>query len=67
MNNRKYKFVILKDFIDDEKITIFQIKDITIYVKREKLRQSELRYKTLMDILSDGVIIHDGNTCELHK
>ena len=63
LNSRKYKFVILKDFIDDEKITIFQIKDITdICKKEEKLRQSELRYKTLMDILSDGVIIHDGNT-----
>ena len=25
------------------------------------MKRSELRYKTLMDILSDGVFIHDGN------
>ena len=30
-------------------------------MEEEKLKRSELRYKTLMDILTDGVIIHDGN------
>ena len=63
LNNKKYKFVVIKDYIENERVTLCQIKDITdIYEKEVKLKQSELRYKTLMDVLSDGVIIHDGNT-----
>lgn len=61
--NKIYKIFVIKDFINDEKIILCQVKDITnIYDKENKLKQSELRYKTLMDVLSDGVIIHDGNT-----
>ncbi|WP_270305571.1 PAS domain-containing protein, partial [Terrisporobacter petrolearius] len=40
---------------------ICELKDITeISLEEDKLKKSELRYKTLMDILSDGVLIHDG-------
>ena len=61
--NRKCKLVLVKDILNDNKIIMCEIKDITeISLKEEELRKSELRYKTLMDILSDGVIIHDGNT-----
>ncbi|WP_455538167.1 ATP-binding protein [Terrisporobacter sp.] len=61
--NNKYNVVLAKDFYDDEEVIVCEIKDITeISIEEEKLKRSELRYKTLMDILSDGIIIHDGTT-----
>ena len=59
---RKYKLVLVKDYFEDEEMIICELKDITERsLKEDKLKRSELRYKTLMDILSDGVLIHDGN------
>ena len=61
--NRKYKLALVRDYLSEEKIIVFEIKDITeISIKENELKKSEQRYKTLMDILCDGVIIHDGNT-----
>lgn len=60
-SNKKYKLVMVKDYLNDEEIIICEIKDITeASLEEDELKRSELRYKTLMDILSDGVIIHDG-------
>lgn len=60
--NKKYKVALINDFYENEEMIICELKDITdICLEEEKLKKSELRYKTLMDILSDGVIIHDGN------
>lgn len=59
--NKKYKLVLVKDYHEDEEIIICELKDVTeLSIEEDKLRKSELRYKTLMDILSDGVLIHDG-------
>lgn len=61
-NNKKYNLVLVEDYFKDEDMIICEIKDITeVSREEENLKKSELRYKTLMDILSDGVIIHDGN------
>lgn len=60
--NKKYKLVLVKDYYDDGERIICELKDITeISLEEDKLKKSELRYKTLMDILSDGVFIHDGD------
>lgn len=60
--NKKYKLVLVKDYYEDEEMIICELKDITeLSLEEDKLKRSELRYKTLMDILSDGVFIHDGN------
>lgn len=62
LNNKRYKLVLVKDYIDEEEVIICELKDITeLSFEENKLKKSELRYKTLMDILSDGVLIHDGN------
>lgn len=60
--NKKYRIVLIKDCYEGEEMLICELKDITeLSFEESKLKKSELRYKTLMDILSDGVIIHDGN------
>ncbi|WP_434796923.1 ATP-binding protein [Terrisporobacter vanillatitrophus] len=60
--NKKYKLVLVKDYYEDGERIICELKDITeISLEEDKLKKSELRYKTLMDILSDGVFIHDGD------
>lgn len=60
--DKDYKVALIKEFYEDEEMIICELKDITeISLEEDKLKKSELRYKTLMDILSDGVIIHDGN------
>lgn len=60
--NKEYKVALIKDYYEDEEMIICELKDVTeISLEEDKLKKSELRYKTLMDILSDGVIIHDGN------
>ena len=60
--NKKYKLVLVKDYYENEEMIICELKDITeLSLEEDKLKRSELRYKTLMDILSDGIIIHDGN------
>lgn len=60
--NNKYKLVLVKDYYENEEMIICELKDITeLSLEEDKLKRSELRYKTLMDILSDGILIHDGN------
>ncbi|MCC3867253.1 PAS domain-containing sensor histidine kinase [Terrisporobacter mayombei] len=60
--NKKYKLVLVKDYFEGGETIICELKDITeISIEEDKLKKSELRYKTLMDILSDGVLIHDGD------
>ena len=62
IDDKKYKIVMVKDYLEGEEILICEMKDVTqVSMEEEKLKRSELRYKTLMDILTDGVIIHDGN------
>lgn len=62
LNNKRYKLVLVKDYSEDEEVIMCELKDITdLSFEENKLKKSELRYKTLMDILSDGVLIHDGN------
>lgn len=62
IDDKKYKIVMVKDYLEGEEILICEMKDVTqVSIEEEKLKRSELRYKTLMDILTDGVIIHDGN------
>ena len=62
IDDKKYKIVMVKDYLEDEEILICEMKDVTqVSMEEEKLKRSELRYKTLMDVLTDGVIIHDGN------
>lgn len=60
--DKKYELVLVKVYHEDEETIICELKDVTeISLEKDKLKKSELRYKTLMDILSDGVLIHDGN------
>ena len=62
IDDKKYKIVMVKDYLEGEEILICEMKDVTqVSMEEEKLKRSELRYKTLMDVLTDGVIIHDGN------
>ncbi|MEF9991126.1 MAG: HAMP domain-containing sensor histidine kinase [Romboutsia sp.] len=62
-NNKTYKFVCSNDIIDGQGVTICILSDITqSTIIQNQLKESEERYRNLMDILSDGVIIHNMNT-----
>lgn len=57
-----YKFTCVNDTYKNETIKICILNDITqTTVIQKKLIESEEKYRKLMDILSDGVIIHDMN------
>ncbi|MGX4598826.1 ATP-binding protein [Faecalimicrobium sp. JNUCC 81] len=58
-----YRFVSFANKIDNKNIQICILSDITqSTLIQHKLMESEERYKKLMDILNDGVIIHNMNT-----
>ncbi|MGL5507621.1 MAG: PAS domain-containing protein, partial [Paraclostridium sp.] len=57
-----YKFTCINDTYKNESIKVCILNDITqTTVIQKKLIESEEKYRKLMDILSDGVIIHDMN------
>lgn len=61
-DDRIYRFVSLSNIIDNQNIYICILNDITqSTLIQYKLKESEERYKKLMDILNDGVIIHNMN------
>lgn len=58
-----YKFVCTRDIIDRKSIIICILSDITeSTLIKNKLKESEEKHKKLMDILNEGVIIHNMNT-----
>ncbi|MGL4912514.1 MAG: ATP-binding protein [Romboutsia sp.] len=58
-----YKFECLRDTINKDYVNICVLTDITeSTLIKNKLKESEERYKKLMDILNDGVIIHSMNS-----
>ncbi|MGL5753236.1 MAG: ATP-binding protein, partial [Paraclostridium sp.] len=55
-----YRFTCLADTKDNEPIKICILNDITQTTSiQKKVRESEEKYRRLMDVLKDGVIIHD--------
>ncbi len=59
-DNKIYRFSCIEDIEDENSIKICVLSDITeSTLIQNQLQVSEERYKKLMDILNDGVIIHD--------
>lgn len=59
-DNKIYRFSCIEDIKDENSIKICVLIDITeSTLIQNQLQVSEERYKKLMDILNDGVIIHD--------
>ncbi len=55
-----YRFEYTTDTVDDKPVIICMLKDITqTTLIQNKLEESEKMYKNLMDVLNEGVIIHD--------
>ena len=60
-----YRFECKADILDDKQIIICILKDITqTTLIQNKLNESEQMYKKLMDVLNEGVIIHDNKNIE---
>ena len=58
-----YRFICTTDIIDEQNVIICILNDITkTTIIQNKLIESEERYKKLMNVLNEGVIIHDGKT-----
>ena len=61
-DGKTFRFICIADLIEKQNITICILNDITkTTIIQNKLRESEERYKNLMDILNEGVIIHNGD------
>ncbi|WP_438650922.1 ATP-binding protein [Romboutsia sp.] len=59
-DNKIYRFICTADIIEEQSIIICILNDITkSTVIQNKLKESEEIYKKLMDILNEGIIIHD--------
>lgn len=59
-NDKVYRFIVISDTINGKSIKICILNDITQSTMiQNKLVESEERYKNLIEILNDGVIIHD--------
>lgn len=59
-DNKIYRFSCIEDIENEKSIKICVLSDITeSTLIQNQLQVSEERYKKLMDILNDGVIIHD--------
>ena len=55
-----YRFEYTIDTVEDKSVIICILKDITqTTLIQNKLEESEKMYKNLMDVLNEGVIIHD--------
>ncbi|MDK2584924.1 ATP-binding protein [Romboutsia sedimentorum] len=62
-DGRIYKFISKRDIIEGKNRIICILNDITESMMiQNELAESEERCKKLMDILNDGVMIHDTNT-----
>lgn len=63
IEGKTYRFICTTDIIDDKNVIICILNDITsTTIIQNKLKESEERYKKLMDILNEGVIIHNGES-----
>lgn len=59
-NSEVYRFICTTDTINEQNVIICILNNITqSTVIQNKLKESEERYKNLMDILNEGIIIHD--------
>lgn len=59
-DGKVYRFICTTDVIEEQCVIICILNDITrSTVIQNKLKESEQRYKKLMDILNEGIIIHD--------
>lgn len=59
-DNKIYRLTCITDTIEDNGIILCILNDITnSTLIKNKLEESEAKYRNLMDILIDGVIIHD--------
>lgn len=57
-----YRFICTKEMRDNKEIKICIFNDITqSTIIQKQLNDSEEKYRKLMDVLTDGVIIHDMN------
>ena len=62
-NNKIYRFICTQDTINQESAIICILNDITqSTIIQNELKESEERYRKLMNLLNDGVIIHNMNT-----
>lgn len=58
-----YRFICIADTIEDKGVIFCILNDITeSTIIKNKLKESEEKYRNLMDILTDGVIIHKRHT-----
>lgn len=58
-----YKFECVREVLNENRVIICILSDITeSTLIKNKLKESEERYKKLMDVLNDGVIIHNMNS-----
>lgn len=62
-NNKIFRFTCNLDIINNEELKICLLEDITKDIKiKNELKESETKYRKLMDIINDGVIIHSVDT-----
>ena len=62
-DDKVFKFICTLDVMNEETLKICILENITDDIKMKKeLKESEERYKKLMNILNDGVIIHTIDT-----
>lgn len=62
-DDKVFRFICISDVINNEVLKICILENITNDIKMKKeLKESEERYRKLMNILNDGVIIHNIDT-----
>ena len=60
-DGKTYRLECITDIIDERPVIVCILKDITqTTLIQNKLEESENMYKNLMDVLNEGVIIHDN-------
>lgn len=60
-----YKFTYIPDKIDEKMVFICTLKDVTqTNIIQNRLKESEEKYKKLMDVLDEGIIILSNNDLE---
>lgn len=64
-SGKVYKFTYLLDKIDEKVVFICTLKDVTqTNIIQNRLRESEEKYKKLMDVLDEGILIVSNNELE---
>ena len=64
-SGKVYKFTYLLDKIDEKMVFICTLKDVTqTNIIQNRLRESEEKYKKLMDVLDEGILIVSNNELE---